>query len=183
MSTATHRSSGYCATCWHDRHEGLLWEGALRCLHRAYRRRIGAVLRYPVASVSHKAVTAIGAIGATPAGAKVRKAWLDLVQCGYCQSGQIMSAAAILSSNPHPADARYRGGNVRQHLPLRYLYPHSRCDQAGGAIDETGRLTIIRGLDSPAKVNGAAVYGIDIRPPGVKFATLPVDPTVFEQQL
>jgi isoquinoline 1-oxidoreductase subunit alpha len=40
-------------------------------------------------------------------GAAIQKAWLDLevVQCGYCQSGQIMSAYALLASNPHPTDA------------------------------------------------------------------------------
>jgi [2Fe-2S] binding domain len=46
-------------------------------------------------------------IGATPAGARIQKAWLDreVVQCGYCQSGQIMSASALLANNPHPTDA------------------------------------------------------------------------------
>jgi isoquinoline 1-oxidoreductase alpha subunit len=51
-------------------------------------------------------ITTIEAIGSTPAGARIQKAWLDLevVQCGYCQSGQIMSAAALLASNPTPSD-------------------------------------------------------------------------------
>src|SRR6266478_1781142 len=51
-------------------------------------------------------ITTIEAIGATAAGSKIQKAWLDheVVQCGYCQSGQIMSAAALLASNPHPTD-------------------------------------------------------------------------------
>ena len=58
-------------------------------------------------SIGGSAITTIEAIGATPAGAKIQKAWLDLevVQCGYCQSGQIMSASALLASNPHPTDA------------------------------------------------------------------------------
>lgn len=61
----------------------------------------------PVDSMGTSEVTTIEAIGATPAGAKVQKAWLDkeVVQCGYCQSGQIMSAAALLASNPKPTDA------------------------------------------------------------------------------
>ena len=61
----------------------------------------------PVGSIGHRAVTTIEAVGNTPAGAKVQKAWLDLevVQCGYCQSGQIMSAAALLAATPHPDDA------------------------------------------------------------------------------
>ncbi len=58
-------------------------------------------------AVGSRAVTTIEGIGATPAGAKVQKAWLDLevIQCGYCQSGQIMSAAALLAGTPHPDDA------------------------------------------------------------------------------
>ena len=61
----------------------------------------------PVGSIGDKNVTTIEGIGATEAGAKAQKAWLDLevVQCGYCQSGQIMSAAALLASTPHPDDS------------------------------------------------------------------------------
>jgi isoquinoline 1-oxidoreductase alpha subunit len=61
----------------------------------------------PVSAVRDREVTTIEGIGATPAGARVQKAWLDLevIQCGYCQSGQIMSAAALLASKPNPDDA------------------------------------------------------------------------------
>jgi isoquinoline 1-oxidoreductase alpha subunit len=61
----------------------------------------------PLSAVGKRAVTTIEGVGATPAGAKVQKAWLDLevIQCGYCQSGQIMSAAALLAVTPHPDDA------------------------------------------------------------------------------
>jgi len=61
----------------------------------------------PVSAVGARAVTTIEAVGATPAGAQVQKAWLDLevIQCGYCQSGQIMSAAALLAATPKPDDA------------------------------------------------------------------------------
>src|ERR1700684_1510764 len=61
----------------------------------------------PVGSIGDKAITTIESVGATPAGARVQKAWLELevIQCGYCQSGQIMSAAALLSAIPHPDDA------------------------------------------------------------------------------
>jgi isoquinoline 1-oxidoreductase alpha subunit len=61
----------------------------------------------PVGAVRDRAVTTIEGVGATPVGAKVQKAWLDLevVQCGYCQPGQIMSAAALLASTPNPDDA------------------------------------------------------------------------------
>ena len=58
-------------------------------------------------SIGNAKVTTIEAIGGTAAGAKIQKAWLDreVVQCGYCQSGQIMSATALLATNPHPTDA------------------------------------------------------------------------------
>jgi isoquinoline 1-oxidoreductase alpha subunit len=61
----------------------------------------------PISSIGHAAVTTIEAIDATQQGKALQKAWLDLdvVQCGYCQSGQIMSAAALLMSNPQPSDA------------------------------------------------------------------------------
>jgi isoquinoline 1-oxidoreductase subunit alpha len=60
-----------------------------------------------VGSIGSKAVTTIEGVGATEAGAKVQKAWLDLevIQCGYCQSGQIMSAAALIAATPQPTDA------------------------------------------------------------------------------
>ena len=68
-------------------------------------------------SVSMSAITTIEAVGRTPAGQAVQKAWLDLEvpQCGYCQSGQIMSASALIAGNPHPTDADIDGamaGNV-----------------------------------------------------------------------
>ena len=61
----------------------------------------------PVGAVRDRAVTTIEGVGASPAGAKVQKAWLDLevIQCGYCQSGQIMSAAALLAATPNPDDS------------------------------------------------------------------------------
>jgi isoquinoline 1-oxidoreductase alpha subunit len=61
----------------------------------------------PVSAVGGRAVTTIEGIGKTTAGAKIQKAWLDeeVVQCGYCQSGQIMSAAALLATTPRPDDA------------------------------------------------------------------------------
>ncbi|MGL4965556.1 MAG: (2Fe-2S)-binding protein [Inquilinus sp.] len=60
----------------------------------------------PVADASSAAITTVEAIGATEAGARIQQAWLaeEVVQCGYCQSGQIMSAAAMLAANPEPAD-------------------------------------------------------------------------------
>lgn len=61
----------------------------------------------PVSAVGKAAVTTIEGIGGTPVGARLQKAWLDVdvVQCGYCQAGQIMSAAALLARTPSPSDA------------------------------------------------------------------------------
>ena len=61
----------------------------------------------PIESIGASSVTTIEAVGATAEGAKIQKAWLDreVVQCGYCQSGQIMSAAALLAGTPYPDDS------------------------------------------------------------------------------
>ena len=70
----------------------------------------GRAIRSCITPVSHaagKSVTTVEAIGETSSGRKVQQAWLEIevVQCGYCQSGQIMSAAALLASNSNPSDA------------------------------------------------------------------------------
>jgi isoquinoline 1-oxidoreductase subunit alpha len=59
-----------------------------------------------IGSIGNRPITTIEGIGATDSGAKIQKAWLDLevIQCGYCQSGQIMSAAALLAHKPNPSD-------------------------------------------------------------------------------
>ncbi len=87
----------------------------------------------PIDSIGASEVTTIEAIGATAAGAKIQKAWLDceVVQCGYCQSGQIMSATELLATQPQSDRCRHRRCNVWQHLPMRNLCPHSRGHQAG----------------------------------------------------
>lgn len=61
----------------------------------------------PVSSVAGKKITTIEAIGATQAGKAVQEAWIaeEVPQCGYCQSGQIMNATALLSANSNPRDA------------------------------------------------------------------------------
>ena len=71
----------------------------------------------PVASIGNKNITTIEAIGDTPIGKALQQAWIDLdvVQCGYCQSGQIMSAAALIAKTANPTDAdidRTMSGNV-----------------------------------------------------------------------
>ncbi|MCP5431875.1 MAG: (2Fe-2S)-binding protein [Alphaproteobacteria bacterium] len=61
----------------------------------------------PTSAVGEQAVTTIEGIGETKEGARVQMAWLalEVIQCGYCQSGQIMSAAALLAQTPAPDDA------------------------------------------------------------------------------
>jgi len=71
----------------------------------------------PIRSVGDKRVTTIEAIGQTDAGQKIQNAWiaLDVPQCGYCQSGQIMSASALLAGNANPTDDdinRAMSGNI-----------------------------------------------------------------------
>ncbi len=60
-----------------------------------------------IGNVGTKAVTTIEAVGNTPTGARIQKAWadIDVVQCGYCQSGQVMAAVALLNKTPNPDDA------------------------------------------------------------------------------
>ena len=59
----------------------------------------------PIASVGKRAVTTIEGLGDTPIGARLQKAWLDkdVMQCGYCQAGQLMSASALLKTTPNPS--------------------------------------------------------------------------------
>jgi isoquinoline 1-oxidoreductase alpha subunit len=86
-----------------------------------------------VESVGSGAITTIEAIGNTAAGRKIQRAWLDLevVQCGYCQSGQIMSASALLASNPHPDDSAIddaMSGNICRcgtYLRIREAIKHA----------------------------------------------------------
>ncbi|HEX9300732.1 MAG TPA: (2Fe-2S)-binding protein [Casimicrobiaceae bacterium] len=61
----------------------------------------------PVSAAAGKRITTIEAIGATAAGKKIQQTWiaLEVPQCGYCQSGQIMSATALLAAKPNPTDA------------------------------------------------------------------------------
>ena len=62
----------------------------------------------PVSAVGEQKITTIEAVGNTPSGQKIQQAWLGLevMQCGYCQSGQIMSASALLAQTPNPNDAQ-----------------------------------------------------------------------------
>ena len=61
----------------------------------------------PVGSLIGRRITTIEAIGITPTGKRIQNAWLDIevIQCGYCQSGQIMAAASLLAKTGQPSDA------------------------------------------------------------------------------
>ena len=60
----------------------------------------------PLSAVGDRQVSTIEALGETPVGQALQQAWLDedVMQCGYCQAGQLMNATALLNSNPNPSD-------------------------------------------------------------------------------
>ena len=96
----------------------------------------------PVVAAAGKRLTTIEAIGATPAGQKIQRAWLalDVPQCGYCQSGQIMSAAALLAAKPKPSDADIddaMAGNICRCGT--YLRIRAAIKQAAGITDSSTR--------------------------------------------
>jgi isoquinoline 1-oxidoreductase alpha subunit len=92
----------------------------------------------PVGAIGARAVTTIEAVGNTPAGARVQKAWLalEVVQCGYCQSGQIMSASALLTKTAAPDDADIdaaMAGNICRcgtYVRIRDAIKRAAADQA-----------------------------------------------------
>ena len=93
-------------------------------------------------TVGTSEITTIEAVGRTPAGRAIQKAWIDLdvPQCGYCQSGQIMSASALLAGNPHPTDADIDGamsGNICRCGT--YIRIREGIKQAAAATATTGR--------------------------------------------
>ena len=132
-------------TLQHDRHQVRLRHGAVRRLHRAPRRAAGALLLDAGLGRGRARRSRRSKRSApTPAGKAVQAAWIkhDVPQCGYCQSGQIMSASALLAKNQHAQRRRHRRGHERQRLPLRHLQPDSRRDQGCGAADGEGSLTM-----------------------------------------
>ena len=66
----------------------------------------------PMSTLAGKQIVTIEAIGDDPVGARVQEAWrkIDVVQCGYCQSGQVMAATALLRAKPAPTDAEIDAG-------------------------------------------------------------------------
>jgi len=100
----------------------------------------------PVSALAGKRVTTIEGIGATPTGARVQKAWLeiDVPQCGYCQSGQIMSATALLAATPKPTDADIdaaMSGNICRCGTYRRIRAAIKRASASPPHSEEGSLT------------------------------------------
>jgi isoquinoline 1-oxidoreductase alpha subunit len=98
----------------------------------------------PIGSVESSTITTIEAIGKTPAGKKIQEAWIDreVVQCGYCQSGQIMSAAALLAQTPHPSDddidAAMSGNICRCGTYIRIRAAIKQAAQSGASDQKRG---------------------------------------------
>ena len=99
-----------------------------------------------ISGVGNSVVTTIEGIGNTPIGAQLQKAWLevDVVQCGYCQPGQIMSAAALLAGNKAPSDHDIDGamdGNICRcgtYLRIREAIKQAAKDNHGSAAQQKG---------------------------------------------
>ena len=94
----------------------------------------------PVSQVANGAITTIEGIAATETGSKVQKAWLDVdvVQCGYCQAGQIMSASALLERNPAPSDRDIdaaMNGNICRCATYNRI--RAAIKRAAGTADDT----------------------------------------------
>src|SRR3989442_50701 len=131
----------------------------------------------PISAATGKRITTIEAIGATPAGRKIQQAWiaLDVPQCGYCQSGQIMSATALLASNRNPTDSDIdaeMGQGTYTSIPmliaeelevdlkqvrLEHAPPNEKLygNPLLGGIQATGNSNAIRGAWQPLRQAGA----------------------------
>jgi isoquinoline 1-oxidoreductase beta subunit len=128
----------------------------------------------------------LGGIQATGNSNAIRASWQPLRQAGATARTMLVSAAAK-RWNVDPASCRAQSGEVR-HAPTgrRLKYGELTADAARMPVPESvvlkrpGEFKLIgtpaKRLDTPAKVNGTAVYGIDVRPPGVKIATLAQSP-------
>src|SRR5882672_7061118 len=128
----------------------------------------------------------LGGIQATGNSNAVRAAWQPLRQAGAVARAMLVSAAAK-RWNVDPATCRAQSGEVRHAATGRSItYGELAADAAGIPVPENVALkrpedfkligTPAKRLDTPAKVDGTAVYGIDVRPPGVKIATLAQSP-------
>ena len=100
----------------------------------------------PVSAVGSASITTIEAMAGTPTGRAVQRAWLalDVVQCGYCQAGQIMSASALLAKNPKPSDTdidKAMSGNICRCAT--YTRIRAAIKQAAGMPSADSRDTLV----------------------------------------
>jgi isoquinoline 1-oxidoreductase subunit alpha len=100
----------------------------------------------PISMVGSSSITTIEAIAGTPTGRAVQNAWLavDVVQCGYCQAGQIMSASALLAKNPRPSDSdidKAMSGNICRCAT--YSRIRAAIKQAAGMPSADSRDTLV----------------------------------------
>ena len=125
-----------------DRHEVRLRQGAVRRVHRARRRPAEAIVRdggrrCRRQADHHDRRPIAPAHELHP----VQQAWIDenVPQCGYCQSGQIMTAVALLRAKPDPTDDRYRRRDVGEPVPLRHLSADPARDPSRREVDAAVR--------------------------------------------
>jgi isoquinoline 1-oxidoreductase subunit alpha len=100
----------------------------------------------PVSAVGSSSITTIEGMAGTPTGRAVQQAWLalDVVQCGYCQAGQIMSASALLAKNPKPSDTdidKAMSGNICRCAT--YTRIRAAIKQAAGMPGADSRDTLV----------------------------------------
>ena len=133
----------------------------------------------PAAAAAGRSITTIeGLAKSGEARHPLQQAWIDeqVPQCGYCQSGQIMAAAALLAEHPGPGRRRHQRRHARQHLPLRHLRPHSAGDQEGRDRRGAERWRVSRApppaaggrargvIAAGVLTTGALVVGVAVRP-------------------
>ena len=98
----------------------------------------------PIEGLAGKVIVTIEGIGADPVGRQVQAAWveLDVAQCGYCQSGQIMAATALLKATPHPTDAQIDAAMSRNLCRCAtYLRIRAAIKKVGGVAAAAAEIT------------------------------------------
>jgi isoquinoline 1-oxidoreductase alpha subunit len=101
----------------------------------------GAAMRScvtPVSNVANKSITTIEGLDSA-AGKALQSAWVaeQVPQCGYCQSGQIMSAADLLSQNPNPSDTQineFMNGNLCRCMAYKRIHKAIKTAASGGEV-------------------------------------------------
>jgi isoquinoline 1-oxidoreductase alpha subunit len=96
--------------------------------------RIARACRTPIETVGERKVTTVEGIGSSEIGRKLVEAWIDhdVMQCGYCQAGQIMAAADLLARKPRPSDAEIDQAMVNICRCATYLRIRAAIRQAAG---------------------------------------------------